>query len=207
MKRTRNAVKCQRKAEIQSDAQPQLPVMEASTATWFTWVHHTQAIILRWEGLFHRFVCSLWMFRNSRASTQYRGSVSNISQLDAGPLIVYNHHDPFMMPPPAMLSRAPSMSQMWYPQPPPMPPFAPYFYGPSPFSAPMPPPMDPKSMRKAMKQARKLDKKRQLEADIAMNRVGCSYYCCDSVAQLLWCIIAITLIGFCAALVFAWYIL
>lgn len=53
-------------------------------------------------------------------------------------------------------------------------PFAPYFYGQSPFTAaPMPP--NPKTMRKAMKQARKMEKKRQLEADIAMDRVGCEF--------------------------------
>lgn len=99
------------------------------------------------------------------------------------------------------------MSQMWYPQPPPMPQFAPYYYGPSPFTAPMPPPLDPKAMRKAMKEARKLEKKRRLEADIAMNQVGCAYYCCDGIAQLLWAIIGVTLIGFVTALILAIFIL
>jgi hypothetical protein len=36
-------------------------------------------------------------------------------------------------------------------------------------------PPDPRTMRKAMKQARKMEKKRQLEADIAMDRVGCEF--------------------------------
>lgn len=137
-----------------------------------------------------------------------RGSVSNISELAAGPLVMYNPHDPFMMPPPPMLSRAPSMSQMWFPQPPPPPmhQFAPYYY-PSPFTAPMPPPLDPKAMRKAMKQAQKLEKKRRLEADIAFDRVGLGFYCCDGIAKLLWAIILVTLVGFVAALLLALFVL
>lgn len=110
-----------------------------------------------------------------------------------------------MMFPPPPLSRAPSIG--WLPQPPPVPPQfpIPYYYGHNAFAIPMP--LDPKAMRKAMKQARKIEKKRRLEADLAMNNVGCSYYCCDGVAQLLWSIILITLLGFVLALILAIFVL
>jgi hypothetical protein len=128
--------------------------------------------------------------------------MTNISEFGAAPMVIY---DPFVLPPP-MLSRAPSMSQMWFPQPPPIAPFSPYYYGPSPFTIP-PPPLNPREMRKAIKEARKIEKKRKLEADIAENQVGFSYYCCDGVAQLLWVIIVVTLLGFASALILALFIL
>ncbi|KAI6181335.1 hypothetical protein M3Y98_00818100 [Aphelenchoides besseyi] len=143
--------------------------------------------------------------RRQRRAPRHHGSTSNVSEFTAppiatptaGPLVVYQPEWP------PMLSRAPSLSQLYgFPAPPP-PVFPPPFFYSGAFPAHSLPPMDPKSMRKAMKHAQKMEKKRRQDVELALSQSGCCWYCCDGVAKLLWAIILITLIGFIAALILA----
>ncbi|KAI1714524.1 hypothetical protein DdX_08623 [Ditylenchus destructor] len=94
---------------------------------------------------------------------------------------------PHYLPPPPPFWSPYGAPQFGIPPPPPM-----YF-------AP-PPPADFETFRKAMK----IEKKR-LESE-KKERSACAEFCCGGVAQLLWTIIAITCLGFLAALILALFV-
>lgn len=110
-----------------------------------------------------------------------------------------DHQLAMPMPPPhpAMLSHAPSMGQLWFPAPPP--PFTPYYYAPA-LGHTLP--SDPKAIKKAMKEAQRMEK----EHILAIHGRKQSF-CCDSLAQLLWAIIIITMLGFVVVFLLAFFVL
>uniref|UniRef100_A0A914DXI1 Uncharacterized protein n=1 Tax=Acrobeloides nanus TaxID=290746 RepID=A0A914DXI1_9BILA len=137
---------------------------------------------------------------NSRRESQRRGSVSNLSE-QHGALVLYDPQMHSIMPTGFM--PPPPPPPLWYP-----PPMStnglPMYFCPGP---PPPPtvalPPDPAIIRKAIKEATKLEKKK-LEASKLPS--PCCQFCCGGVAQLMWTIIAIVLMGFIAALVLAFFV-
>ncbi|CAD5220924.1 unnamed protein product [Bursaphelenchus okinawaensis] len=138
--------------------------------------------------------------RGSRESQNIRQSMYDPSSAMA----VYNpiEHQLMMPPPPhpAMLSHAGSMGQLWFPPPPP--PFTPYYYAPTLSTAPLT--ADSKTLKKAMKEAAKYEQKHQMAMNGYMRPQS---YCCDGVAQVLWAVIVVTLLGLALALVLAFFVL